>query len=375
MRLLLILVSTLVLLTPTGQAAQAAPRVLKVGPDRTLATPSAAAAVARSGDVIEIDAGTYVGDTATWTQNDLTIRGVGGLAHLKADGRSAQGKGIWVIAGSRTTVVNIEFSGASVPDGNGAGIRQEGTDLVVRTCSFHDNENGILAGANAASDIRISRSRFFRNGLGDGYTHNIYIGTVRSFTLTGSAVTTARVGHEVKSRALTNTIRANRILDKGATASYSIDLPNGGDSVIAGNVIEQGPNSENPTLISYGAEGLENPSSRLWVVNNTLVNHRASGTYVAVAPGTNAHLWNNLRVGPGDLISGSAETTTNGRVGKGFVSASTYDFRLRASSPAIDRASTAPKRVRPTYEFRSPADVATRPTRGPVDLGAFEFRG
>lgn len=40
----------------------------------------------------------------------------------------------------------IEFSGATVPDKNGAGIRQEGVPLTVRHCRFHDNENCILAG-------------------------------------------------------------------------------------------------------------------------------------------------------------------------------------------------------------------------------------
>ena len=56
-----------------------------------------------------------------------------------------------------------------MPDRNGAGIRQEGTDLTVTRSWFHDNENGILTGADPESDIVIERSRFFRNGYGDGY--------------------------------------------------------------------------------------------------------------------------------------------------------------------------------------------------------------
>lgn len=98
----------------------------------------------------------------------------------------------------------------------------------------------------------IKRSRFFRNGGGDGYTHNLYVGAVRSLTVTGSWLWGADVGHELKSRAARTTIVGNRISDADATASYSIDLPNGGRALVAGNVIVQGPRSENPALVSYG---------------------------------------------------------------------------------------------------------------------------
>src|SRR3954451_21603220 len=108
---------------PAMAAERAAdtPRTWHVGPDRRLATPSAAAAVARDGDTVLIDAGTYVGDVATWTQDDLMLRGVGGRAHLQADGVSAQRKAIWVIDGDRTTVDRVELSGATGADGNGSG--------------------------------------------------------------------------------------------------------------------------------------------------------------------------------------------------------------------------------------------------------------
>jgi hypothetical protein len=90
--------------------------------------------VAKDGNVIEIDAGDYVGDTATWKQNNLIIRGAGGKAHLDANGHNEAGKATWVIQGNNTTLENIEFSGATVPDKNGAGIRQEGSNLTVRFC-------------------------------------------------------------------------------------------------------------------------------------------------------------------------------------------------------------------------------------------------
>ncbi|MFC7496585.1 MULTISPECIES: hypothetical protein [unclassified Nocardioides] len=357
-------------------AAEDAPRTLRVGPGRPLATPSAAAAVARDGDVVLIDAGTYTGDVATWTQDDLTLRGVGGRAHLRADGRSAQGKAIWVIAGDRTTVDRIEFSGAKVPDRNGAGIRQEGADLTVIRSWFHHNQNGILTGANADSDIVIRSSRFFRSGAGDGYTHNLYIGEVRSLRITGSHLWGADVGHELKSRAARNTIVGNRIDDGDATASYSIDLPDGGRSLVAGNVVIQGPRSENSTLLSYGAEGLARDSRTLWVVNNTFVNRRSAGTFVGLAPGSRAHLRNNLLVGPGDLTDAAAvDARANRRVGlRGFVDPARDDFRLRASSPAIDRGVRVPRRWQARWEYVHPTRQVRRPVVGRIDLGAHERR-
>ncbi|MFN8193628.1 MAG: hypothetical protein U0R80_05000 [Nocardioidaceae bacterium] len=379
-----VLAVALVLLpVPASPAAPAAPahehrqaRVLRVGPDRALTTPSAAAAIARDGDTVRIDAGDYVGDVATWTQDDLTLVGVGGWAHLEADGQSAQGKAIWVVAGDRARIQNIEFSGAVVPDENGAGIRAEGTDLTVVHCWFHHNQDGILAGANAESDIEIRRSRFTDLLPGTGFTHDIYIGTVRSFYLKGSFVTGASQGHQVKSRALRTTVTANRIADLDSNASYSIDLPNGGDVKIAGNVIEQGPSSPNSTVVAYGAEGLVNPTTRLWLVNNTLVNHRDSGTFLMLDPASSdVHVWNNLLVGPGDLVAGAAaQRRANLRVGTGgFVDAAGFDFHLRKRSRAVDAGAAAPRQARPRYEYVHPLRFADRPTRGRVDVGAYEW--
>ena len=76
-----------------------------------------------------------------------------GMAHIDAAGRNAQGKATWVIAGDHTTIRDVELSGSAVPDNNGAGIRQEGANLTVIGCYFHDNQDGILAGDNPTSDI------------------------------------------------------------------------------------------------------------------------------------------------------------------------------------------------------------------------------
>lgn len=191
--------------------------VIEVGPGKKHSKPSEAARVAEDGDVIEITGGTYMHDVAIWEQDGLTIRGVGGRAHLKADGAAAEEKAIWVIKGNHTTVENLEFSGSRVRDKNGAGIRQEGTDLTVRNCYFHRNEMGILTGQDEQSSILIEYSEFADNtveGDSDEYGHNIYIGRVGKFELKFSYVHDGHIGNNVKSRALESHILYNRIMDE-----------------------------------------------------------------------------------------------------------------------------------------------------------------
>jgi len=360
----------------------APPAVLHVGANRELKRPSAAAQIARDGDVIEIDAGLYVGDAAVWRQHRLTLRGIGGRAHLRADGAHAEGKAIWVVKGNDTTIEGVEFSGAKVPDRNGAGIRQEGAGLTVRDCYLHDNENGILTGANPASDILIEHSEFAHNGVGDGQTHNLYIGHVRSFTLRFSYVHHALVGHNVKSRAQRNHISYNRIMDeRDGRSSYAIEFPNGGLALVIGNAIQQGPAAENPTIVSYGAEGLQHPLNELYFVNNTVVNDRPAGArFLFIRASTAAApIVNNVFSGRGNVLSGPGELRNNVAAAKSiFVDAANFDYRLKAGAAAIGRG-VDPGRahgfdLRATAEYVHKAGRRTRSSTGKFDLGAFEFR-
>jgi hypothetical protein len=94
-----------------------------------------------------------------------------------------------------------------------------------------------------------------------------------------------------------------------------------------------------------------------------------------VAGGSTVRLRNNLLVGPGDLTSGRARARANLRVGIGsFVAPGREDFRLRASTRAVDRGRTVPRRWRARWEYVSPTGAVRRPTVGPTDLGAFERR-
>jgi hypothetical protein len=367
------------LLLPLAAFAPAMGRTLEVGPGKAYALPNQAAAIAADGDTVEIAAVNYEGDVAAWKANDLVLRGVSRYARLHAPAYIPNGKAIWVIQGKHTTVENIEFYGAAVPDLNGAGIRQEGDGLVVRNCYFHDNEDGILGGGGGASEVVIENSEFADNGHGDGYSHNLYISNIASFTFRFCNTHHAKVGHDLKSRAQKNFILYNRIWDGAdGTASMEIDLPNGGTSYVIGNLIQQGPASENSTILNYGAEGLSNPGKDLYVVNNTLVNDRTGGgTFVSVASGGTAKIVNNIFAGPGTAISGSADTAANWAGNDpGFLDRQGYDYRLAGTSPAIDKGedpgSAGGFSLFPVSQYVPNAQAMTRPSKGPLDLGAYE---
>ena len=362
---------------------------LQVGPSQTYTKPCAALAAAKQGDTIEISAtgnGSYDGDVCAIAASNLTIRGIGGRAHIDAMGMSSQGKAIWVVQGQDTTIENIEFSGATVTDMNGAGIRQEGANLTVRNCYFHDNQDGILTGADPTSEIVIESSEFARNGAGDGYSHNMYIGHIKKFTLRYSYSHSAHVGHLVKSRAEENDILYNRLTgESDGTESYEINLPNAGTSYIIGNLIQQGPTTQNSAMLDYGSEGVSNAGSDLYVVNNTFVNERTAGaTFVSV----NAEVAvptvvkNNIFVGTGTIVS-QASAVQAGNFASGdplLVNSANFDYHLASGSPCIDKgvdpvSAASGFSLVPNAQYVHPATFEGRKVVGTIDIGAYELNG
>ena len=379
--LLPFVILALAALTPAAQAA-----ILQVGPGKPFATPCAAIAAAAAGDTIQIDSSiTYVGDVCAWTTPNLTLQGVGGArAHIDAGGLNSQGKGIWVISGANTTVENIEFSGATVPDHNGVGIRQQADNLTVRNCYFHDNEEGILTDASLTSTIIIEFTEFGFNGFGDGQSHNVYIGNIGTLIFRYNYSHHAKIGHLLKTRAAQNFILYNRLSDEATgTSSYQIDIPNGGLSYIIGNVIEQGPLNDNSTLIAYLEEGANpgNPNEQLFVINNTFANDASSGTFISPAPGASpVVIKNNIFSGPGAITNQASAVQSNNFSGNaGFVNSAGYDYHLTSGSSAInagaDPGSNGTFSLSPVFQYVHPACAEGRTLVGTIDIGAYEFNG
>jgi hypothetical protein len=373
-------------------AVPAAAATRAVGPGKPYAAPCSAFAAAVAGDVIEIDArGTYRGNVCGIYASNLTIRGVNGRPKIDAGGANAMGKGTWVVVGNNVVIENVEMFGARVADQNGAALRLEGTNFTLRNSFLHDNENGILSGANTASNIVIENSEFGHNGYGTGYTHNLYIGNVASLTFRYNFSHDANVGHNLKSRARINLIAYNRFSslragETGSTAagqpSYEIDLPNAGTSYVIGNVIQQPAVNQNPGMLAYGEEGASNPGRDLYVVNNTFLNEYSSGgTFVLVGASvtTPVLLQNNIFSGVGTLSTqaGTLDKTNYRSVAPGFVNRAAYDLRPTANAMVINAGSApgaAPTGIglKAGAIYRHVASGASRVTVGAIDIGAYE---
>jgi hypothetical protein len=356
---------------------------LPVGPGKSFSSPCQAFAVAVDGDTVEIDgAGSYDGDVCPIRPSNLTIRGVNGRPKINANGQNSLGKGTWVVMGSGTTIENVEMFGARVPDQNGAAIRLDGRDLTLRNSYLHHNENGILTSNDGVSNVVIENSEFSDNGLGTGYTHNVYIGDINSLVFRGSYSHDANVGHNLKSRAATNIIVYSRFSSTYAQPSYEIDLPSAGTSYVIGNVIQQPAANQAATMLAYGEEGASNPGHDLYVVNNTFLNDDSvRGTFVMVGDsvGTPALLQNNIFSGTGNATNqvNAIDRNNYRSLSPSFVDRSAYDLHPLAGSAMVDAGAavgSAPSgmSLAPTEQYRFPVGTEPRPTSGAIDIGAYE---
>jgi len=290
--------------------------ILSVGTGQAYSTIAAAIAASQDGDTVQVQAGTYVNDFAT-INTRILIQSVGGMANLVATTPPPDGKAYFT-TNTDVSLDHLAFSGVRVADQNGSGIRYQGSNLTVTNCYFHDNQEGILGnpGVAGTGTIVIKNSEFARNGAGDGYSHNLYIGHVAKLIIDNSYFHDAVVGHEIKSRAEATTITNSRIQNgPNGTASYGIDLPNGGVGVIQNNIIHKGPNAQNSAIIAYGEEGGPRTNSSLTVTGNTILNDLNSASAAAVwnAAGVRATVTGNAIYGlqAGQIVRGAAATPGN----------------------------------------------------------------
>ena len=267
--------------------------VLMVGQGQVYHAPSQILRVVRPGDTVKIAPGTYY-DCTVWQTNNITIEGTGPGVVLTD--KTCQGKAIFVIHADDITVKNITFQRARVPDENGAGIRAEGTNLTVENSKFINNQDGILAGDNPTSSIIIRNSEFDQNGACiSSCAHGIYVDQIALLRIEHSRFFNTQVAHHVKSRAARTELIDNHIEDgPDGTASYEVDIPNGGAVVMTGNVLEKGPKNQNHTAaVMIGAEGVSQPTPELLFKDNVFSNDGPPTAFVKNITATPAQLIGN----------------------------------------------------------------------------------
>lgn len=189
------------------------------------------------------------------------------------DGVTCEGKAALVLRGRGAKVDGIVFQNLRVPDGNGAGIRLEQSDLAVANSLFRNSEEGILTGDDVEATLTIDRSTFSRLGRCDrglSCAHSVYTGLYGRVVVTHTRFEKGSGGHYLKTRAADVEIVDNSFDDtQGTATNYMIDLPSGSVGRIANNLFVQGRDKENySAIIAVAAEERKNPSRGLVVEGN-----------------------------------------------------------------------------------------------------------
>ncbi|MEI6766292.1 MAG: T9SS type A sorting domain-containing protein [Bacteroidota bacterium] len=411
-----VLLSASVLILLAGSACAA---VWNVGATRTYTIPSQVRTLVQDGDTIYIDGGMYANDAVKWVKKDLKIIGLGtGMNRtiLQYTGDIPNGKGIFVFETPGTCdnayIENIVFDGAQVSDANGAngaGIRFQATNLMVKNCKFMNCQNGILEGNGSVttSNVTIFDSEFYNNGYQlpnnpnySGYEHNIYISasTDSLFVINNWFHHPRGQANSLKTRAQRSYILYN-LIDEEATGygSWELNIAQGGLNVIMGNIIIQGPAGANHGIIGYDA--VTNALEDFYFVNNTVINQFAGNIkYFNIAPASGINtfkIFNNIFASvPGasntvftgnvpTALDSSANAFSNNYLTFGFSNPAATDYSLTAAAlQAIDKGVFAgntntayPLTPSFTYQPLAPLSTPRVIVNSVIDIGAYEYSG
>ncbi|WP_447750967.1 right-handed parallel beta-helix repeat-containing protein [Sphingopyxis fribergensis] len=189
------------------------------------------------------------------------------------DGVTCEGKAALVLRGAGARVDGLVFQNMRVPDGNGAGIRLEKSDLDVVNSLFRTSEEGILTADDPDATLTIDRSTFSRLGRCDrglSCAHSVYTGIYGRVVVTRTRFEKGSGGHYLKTRAVQVDINDNSFDDtQGTATNYMIDLPSGSVGRVVNNLLIQGRDKENySALIAVAAEERKNPSRGLSITGN-----------------------------------------------------------------------------------------------------------
>lgn len=244
-----------------SSASLCAANTLCVGEGQEYATLSAALAVARERNVIEIAAGMYR-ESATVAVANLTIRGVDARPHFNCAGVALQAnQACLLLAADGATLENLDISGAEISENagsNGACIRNApNMSFTLRDVICHASQAGLLAQGGV---ILVENSEFYDNGWNE-FSHNVSFGGECSVTVRGSVFRDSRVGHEFKSRCF-STVIADSIF-RSTRGSRDIDIADGGETSLYHSILVKTLGTDSKDLIGFASESCTHPGDML----------------------------------------------------------------------------------------------------------------
>jgi hypothetical protein len=267
--------------------ADRAPKVLQVGPTRPYKQLTEIVDVVRSGDVVEVDSGTYLPvefKRAGGAVAPITIRGVGATRPIVNGGKW----GVSFKYSDNMVFENFEVTGASE-----ICMRMMANQVTIRNVFIHDcTRMGVLGsdgdnGSNTFDRVEIART----GGVypGESYHHALYVATDRdqfpdAVLRVEHSYFHDNKGNSIKSRAKRAEIYYNFIdVPNIPDAFYSVELigydgspvdsPINGD--VAGNVIVL----RKAYGIRLGGDGTGTSKGRVRLSNNTVVVSALFGEY------------------------------------------------------------------------------------------------
>ena len=387
-----------------------------IGHGQTYKMPSEIVNLIHDGDTIYIAPGVYEQDACKWKNKNLVFYGMGTgqwKTTFKYTGNIPNGKGIWVFENpgqnDNIYIENIDFDGAQVSDndgGNGAAIRFQAKNLEVLFCGFKNCQNGILEGHNAVagSNVKLHYCYFFNNGYQEennpnhsGYEHNIYISASTDTLHVENCLFHHPRGqaNSLKTRALNSFILYNMFDEEDGNGSYEINIAQGGNNIIMGNVIIQGTSGANHSIIGF--DEAINPVNELYFVNNTVINKfPGNNRYFNISPSsgiTAFKIYNNIfasiPAANNTFISGNIPAAMDSShnyyaenyLETGFVSPEVNDFSIpKEATNLIDQGTDAGFTnsgfsLLPQFSHNNYYNLLLeRPLYGnAIDIGAYEY--
>ncbi len=287
------------------------------------------------------------------------------------------------------------------PDLNNRGVYLRGTNISLKDSFIHHNPNGIFSSTEAVNS-RIERCEVAFNGIGTGYTHNLYMQGKGTHVLS-NYIHDANGGINYKDRSATDPSGGVAIefsynwVENASSGGYDLDFSlNSGtpgvkqDAMLIGNVIYKGASSNKTWVMIFGNDGRVGNIS---LCNNTIIGSSADNALINLGVGSTMKFYNNifyrgeklLTTTSGGTVSGSNNWLMTNNAGAGltgslkgnwpsFVNYDLEDFRLTPDAPALNAGlATMPLAEVPKFEYVKDATTQARADNGKC-IGAFSAK-